>query len=48
MSRISSVEVVDALNDAQAVVEAKSIDKGISREIWDRDRLVARIAPRPA
>jgi hypothetical protein len=48
MSRIGSVEVIEAVNDAEAVIEAEALNKGLSREVWDRERLVARIAPRPA
>jgi hypothetical protein len=45
-SRIRAVEVVEAMNDAEALVEAAKLDEGLSREIWERDRLVGRIEAR--
>jgi hypothetical protein len=42
-SRIRSVEVIKATNDAEAIVAAKELDQGLRREVWDRDRLVGRI-----
>ena len=42
-----AVEVIEAVNDAEAVTAAKQLDEGLSRENWERDRLVGRIDARP-
>lgn len=47
-SRIMGVEIVQATNDAVAVQTAKRLNNGIRREVWDRERLIARIAVRDA
>jgi len=46
-SRITSAGWVEAANDAEALLIAKSQQGGVSREVWDRDRLVGRIGPEP-
>lgn len=43
---IRAVQVIEAVNDAEAVTAAKQLDEGLSREIWERDRLVGRIDAR--
>jgi hypothetical protein len=45
-SRIQSVEIVEAVNDAEALVAAKKLHQGFGREVWDRDRLVGKIQPK--
>ena len=43
---ISSGEWIGAMNDAQAVAFAKAKKLNVSAELWDRNRLVARIPAR--
>ena len=42
--RILSANWLVAANDDAAVAAANDVDKGTRREIWDRNRLVGRIA----
>jgi hypothetical protein len=44
---ISSGEWIGATNDAEAVAFAKAKKLNVSAELWDRNRLVARIPARP-
>jgi hypothetical protein len=43
--RIISAEWLQAVNDAQALVEAKEKSDCFRLEVWDRDRLVGRHEP---
>ena len=43
-SRITAAEWVEAINDAEAISVAKKNNNGVRCEVWDRDRLVGRIA----
>jgi hypothetical protein len=47
-SRVISAEVIEALTDAEALQAAKQFNGGLSREVWDRDRLVGRVGPEPS
>jgi len=44
---IVSADWVDAPNDAEALLTAKNEGGDLSREVWDRDRLVGRIGAEP-
>lgn len=46
-SRIVSSDCLTAINDAEALNQAKCRIIGMRGEIWERDRLVARIAAPP-
>ena len=41
--KIMGVETIDAASDEEAVEIAREMDLGIKCEVWDRQRLVARI-----
>jgi hypothetical protein len=41
--KIESAEVLDANNDGEAVILARALNNTFSCEIWNRDRLVARL-----
>ena len=43
-SKIVRAEWLDAGDDADAVNAAKQVDGCVRIEVWDRDRLVARVA----
>ena len=45
INRITAVETIEAETDAQAMVKAKEVATGVSFEIWDQHRLVARFGP---
>jgi hypothetical protein len=45
---ISSGEWIGAMNDAQAVAFAKAKKLNVTAELWDRNRLVARIPAYPS
>ena len=42
-SRFVRADWLEAVNDATALTEAKSLDECFRVEVWDRDRLVGRI-----
>lgn len=44
---ISSGEWIGAMNDAEAIVLAKAKRLNVSAELWERNRLVARIPAQP-
>jgi hypothetical protein len=45
-SRITAADLIEAVNDAEALVTAKRAGGGgVTREVWDRDRLVGRVGP---
>jgi hypothetical protein len=44
-SKIIRAESLDAGDDDEAVSAAKRVDGCVRLEVWDRDRLVARVAP---
>ena len=46
-SRIISAEWMEAANDAEALCVAKREDQALTREVWERDRLVGRVGPEP-
>jgi hypothetical protein len=43
--RILSAEWLEAADDDSAVAEARTCAEGTRCEIWQRDRLVARLSP---
>ena len=43
---VPAVEVIEALDDSDALLIAKGRRASLDREIWDRHRLVARLARR--
>jgi hypothetical protein len=45
-SRIISADWIEAANDAEAIHLARH-ETGLSREVWDRERLVGRVGPEP-
>ena len=42
-SRVTSVEVIEADNDDDAIRKARSLDPCIGREVWQGDRRVAQV-----
>ena len=46
-SSVVSADWVEAANDAEALLAAKADQGGVTREVWNRDRLVGRIGPEP-
>ena len=46
--RILSVDWLVAADDDEALAAANDVDNGTTREIWERNRLVGRIGPRPS
>jgi hypothetical protein len=44
VGRIESLEVIIADNDDDALAIARAMKKTVKSELWDRDRLVAKIA----
>ena len=46
--KITRAEVIDAENDDDAVMIARAARKPVHCELWQRDRLVARIEPAAA
>lgn len=46
-SRFLSAEWIDADNDDHALALAAQLAHGMTREVWDRDRLVGRIEMDP-
>ena len=44
VDHIEGFDVIDAINDADALVLARAMKKSVKCELWDRDRLVAQIA----
>ena len=45
VNRIIAAENIEAETDAQALRAAKEVASGISFEVWDQHRLVARYKP---
>ena len=43
-NRITRAEQIVATNDEQAIEAARSMKPPVKRELWQRDRLVARIS----
>jgi hypothetical protein len=43
-NRITRAEQIVATNDEQAIEAARSMKPAVKRELWQRDRLVARIS----
>ncbi len=43
-NRITRAEQIVATNDEQAIAAARSMKPLVKRELWQRDRLVARIS----
>lgn len=46
--KIATAEWIEAVDDAHAERHARELDLNCTSEVWDRNRLVARIEPRPA
>jgi len=44
VGRIESLEVIIADNDDDGLAIARAMKKTVKSELWDRDRLVAKIA----
>ena len=44
--KIGGVELLEAKDDEEAVHRAYEMRLDVDCEVWDRDRLVAKIAPR--
>ena len=44
VGRVESLEVIIADNDDDALAIARAMKKTVKSELWDRDRLVAKIA----
>jgi hypothetical protein len=43
VGNIERVELIEAENDEEAVIAGKALNHTATCEIWDRDRLVARL-----
>lgn len=45
--RISAAEEIEAATDDEAIVLARRMEKPTTCELWQRDKLVATIPPKP-
>jgi hypothetical protein len=45
--RIATADWIEASSDDEAIVLARSKKLSVACELWDRDRLVASLSPRP-
>lgn len=43
VGHITSVEVIEADDDGEAIIVAHSAKRAVSYEIWDQKRLIARV-----